>query len=307
MTYLSVVVPLNNEEDIVLELATRLKNVLEKIGESYEIILVDDGSLDSTWNILSALAIKESNIKGIKLSRNFGQHRAITAGLEKAIGKWNVVMDGDLQDRPEVIPDLLDEALKGFEIVFVSRKDRPENLLYLFFQSIFYTILNKISGIRMDNAQANYSIISEKVRNAFLSIPEQIRFYSSSINWLGFKRSKIIASHGRRFNGKTSYSIKSRFKLAFDIIFSYSNRPLKLGISLGFIFSATSFVSLLIIIFRYFVFGFTVTGWTSLIIAITFSTGSILLMLGISGLYLGRIFEEVKRRPIFVVEEEINF
>ena len=307
MTFLSVVVPLNNEEDIVLELVTRLKNVLEKIGESYEIILVDDGSLDSTWNILSALAIKESNIKGIKLSRNFGQHRAITAGLEKAIGKWNVVMDGDLQDRPEVIPDLMEEALKGYEIVFVSRQDRPETIFYLFFQSIFYKILNNLSGIRMDSAQANFSIISEKVRIAFLSIPEQIRFYSSSINWLGFKRSKITASHGRRLNGQTSYSIKSRLKLAFDIIFSYSNRPLKLGITLGFIVSAISFVSLITIIFRYFVFGFTVTGWTSLIIAITFSTGSILLMLGISGLYLGRIFEEVKRRPIFVIEEEINF
>ena len=307
MTFLSVVVPLNNEEDIVLELVTRLKNVLEKIGESYEIILVDDGSLDSTWNILSALAIKESNIKGIKLSRNFGQHRAITAGLEKAIGKWNVVMDGDLQDRPEVIPDLMEEALKGYEIVFVSRQDRPETIFYLFLQSIFYKILNNLSGIRMDSAQANFSIISEKVRIAFLSIPEQIRFYSSSINWLGFKRSKITASHGRRLNGQTSYSIKSRLKLAFDIIFSYSNRPLKLGITLGFIFSAISFVSLITIIFRYFVFGFTVTGWTSLIIAITFSTGSILLMLGISGLYLGRIFEEVKRRPIFVIEEEINF
>ena len=306
MTFISVVVPLNNEELIVDELVNRLLQTLELIEKSYEIIIVDDGSTDLTWQKLEEVSRKDNRIKCLKLSRNFGQHSAITAGLEFAQGNWNVVMDGDLQDRPEVIPALLDEALKGFDVVFVSRQNRPETKKYLAMQRIFYNILNKLSGLQIDSAQANFSIINSTVREAYLKIPEQIRFYGSAISWLGFKRSKIGANHGGRYKGKTSYSLKSRIKLAVDIIFSYSNRPLIFGTLLGFILTLLSLGMLAAILIRYLLFGFTVMGWASLMVSIFFSTGAILFMIGVMGLYIGRIFEEVKRRPIYIIDKKIN-
>jgi glycosyltransferase involved in cell wall biosynthesis len=306
MTYLSVVVPVYNECSLIEELIRRIKSNVDLITEDFEIIIIDDGSQDNTWLQVKREAAEEIRIKGIKFSRNFGHHYAITAGLHSAKGDWVVVMDGDLQDRPEVIPELHRKAQEGYDVVFVSRKNRPEHLLYKIIQKIFYWLLRTLSGINFDSKQANFSIISRKVVEAFKIFPENARFYGSTIKWLGFNRSLIFADHGQRFSGKPSYTIKKRFKLAFDIILAFSERPLKFAIIIGIFMSIISI---------------TIAGWIgfellrqegevpvfmSLIGMSLFSTGLILILLGVIGIYIGRIFTEVKNRPLSIVEDRIN-
>jgi len=306
MTNLSVVIPVFNENTLINELIRRVKLNVEKITQDYEIILVDDGSNDSTWEKISDEARLEKRIKGIKFSRNFGHHYAITAGLHEADGQWVVVMDGDLQDRPEVIPDLYSKAQEGFEVVFVSRKNRPEKLYYRIAQRLFYLILRILSGIEFDSKQANFSIINKKVVDAFKSFPESARFYGSTIKWLGFSRSQIFADHGVRFSGRPSYTLKKRIKLASDIILSFSERPLKFSIGLGVSLSLVSLGLAIWVALRSIFFGYAVTGWASIISAIFFSTGILLVVIGISAVYIGEIFREVKNRPLYIVSETSN-
>jgi dolichol-phosphate mannosyltransferase len=306
MTLLSVVIPVFNENTLINELIRRVKLNVEKITQDYEIILVDDGSSDSTWEKISDEARLENRIKGIKFSRNFGHHYAITAGLHEAAGQWVVVMDGDLQDRPEVIPELYSKAQEGFEVVFVSRKNRPEKLYYRIAQRLFYLILRILSGIEFDSKQANFSIINKKVVEAFRNFPEHARFYGSTLKWLGFKRSEVFADHGVRFSGKPAYSLKKRIKLASDIIIAFSERPLKLAIGLGVLISTFSTIIAIWLVYGKFNWGFSVTGWTSLMFSIFFLSGILFVILGIHGIYLGRLFQEVKNRPLYIVSERCN-
>ena len=215
-------------------------------------------------------------------------------------------MDGDLQDRPEVILDLYNKAKTGFDIVFVSRQNRPEKLYYRVAQKFFYWILRTLSGIDFDSRQANFSIINRKVVEAFKKFPENSRFYGSTIKWLGFKRSFILADHGTRHSGKPSYTLKKRIKLASDIILSFSERPLKFAAGLGLMMSTMSILLALWIVYGTFKWGYSVTGWSSVIVAILFSSGIILTILGIIGIYIGRIFQEVKGRPLFIISETSN-
>jgi len=306
MVHLSVVIPVYNESSLIDELVKRVKSNANLITDDYEIIIVDDGSQDNTWNSIENEAKSENRIKGIKFSRNFGHHYAITAGLHSSSGEWVVVMDGDLQDRPEVIPDLYKKAQEGFDVVFVSRQNRPEKLYYRIAQKIFYWILRSLSGLDFDSRQANFSIINKKVVDAFKKFPENARFYGSTIKWLGFNRSFILADHGVRHSGKPSYTIRKRFKLASDIILSFSERPLKVAVGLGILLSTLSLVAGLWIVYGSFRWGFEVNGWTSLIATIFFSTGIILIVLGIVGIYIGEIFNQVKQRPLFVIDRKVN-
>jgi dolichol-phosphate mannosyltransferase len=306
MTKLSVVIPVLNEETLIQELIDRVTLNCEKITNDYEVIIVDDGSLDGTWLKISEASKLNIKIKGLKFSRNFGHHYALTAGLHETMGEWVVVMDGDLQDRPEVIPDLYQESQKGYDVVFVSRKNRPEKIYYRALQKIFYWFLKSLSGLNFDSSQANFSIISRKVVDAFKSFPENARFYGSTIMWLGFKRSKIFADHGKRLSGKPSYTFRKRLRLASDIILSFSERPLKFAIGVGVILSTISIIVATWIIYAAITWGYSVTGWTSLIFSIFFFSGVILVFLGIIGIYLGRVFQEVKKRPLYVVSERLN-
>lgn len=303
---LSVVVPLLNEEEIVEELIKRLKISLDGVSEKYEIILVDDGSNDRTWERISLISKIDNRVKGIKLSRNFGHHYAISAGLHNANGEWVVVMDGDLQDRPEVIPELFYKAKEGFDVVFVSRNKRPESIFYKILQKLFYVFLRRLSGIDFDSRQANFSILNHKVVEAFKKFPEYSRFYGSTIKWLGFKRTFIEAEHGKRYSGKPSYTVKKRLNLALDIILSFSDRPLKFAIGLGLALSGLSFLILIWILIGYMSWGFTVIGWPSIIASIFLSSGAILVVLGVIGIYLGRVFNEVKSRPLYLIDDSVN-
>jgi glycosyltransferase involved in cell wall biosynthesis len=306
MVHLSVVIPVFNESSLIDELIKRVVANVKLITDDYEIIIVDDGSQDNTWNSIENEAKSESRIKGIKFSRNFGHHYAITAGLHNSNGEWVVVMDGDLQDRPEVIPDLYKKAQVGFDVVFVSRQNRPEALYYRIAQKVFYWILRSLSGLDFDSRQANFSIINKKVVEAFKTFPENSRFYGSTIRWLGFRRDFIVADHGKRHSGKPSYTIKKRIDLASDIILSFSERPLKFAISLGLFMSISSTLMSVWIVYGSLKWGFTVLGWSSLISVTLFSTGIILIVIGISGIYIGEIFKQVKNRPLYIIDQEIN-
>ena len=307
MTNISIVIPVLNEEKLIAELVKRVTKNVEVIDSKYEVIIVDDGSSDQTWQSIQQHCQKNPRVKGLKLSKNFGHHYAITAGLDYSEGEWIVVMDGDLQDRPEVIPDLYKKAREGFDVVFVSRSNRPESFYYKSLQKIFYFLLRTLSGIDFDSRQANFSIINRKVVEAFKKFPENARFYGSTIKWLGFKRTYIEASHGERFTGKPSYTLKKRVNLALDIILSFSDRPLKFAIGIGIFMSTLSFSMILWIVIGVFNWGFTQVGWPSLMAVILLIGGVVLIVLGIIGTYIGRIFREVKNRPLYVIDEKVNY
>jgi polyisoprenyl-phosphate glycosyltransferase len=306
MTHITAVIPLLNEEKLVGELIRRVELNLKSISPDYRVILVDDGSTDSTWEEIKKLGTINSKISGIKFSRNYGHHYAITAGINNSDSDWVVVMDGDLQDRPEVIPDLYKKAQEGFDVVFVNRIQRKESIIYLLVQKIFYKLLNILSGLNFNSKQANFSIISKKVTEGHKLFNEQARFYASTIKWLGFSTSSIEAPHGERFYGKPSYTIKKRIKLAFDIIIAFSERPLKFAISVGILFSLFSIILAIWIAIKALNSEFTVLGWPSIIFSIFFTTGVNLIIVGIVGIYLGRVFHQVKNRPLYVIDQVIN-
>jgi dolichol-phosphate mannosyltransferase len=306
MTHITAVIPLLNEEKVVGELIRRVELNLKSVSLDYRVILVDDGSTDSTWEKIKKAGADNSKISGIRFSRNYGHHYAITAGINNSDSDWVVVMDGDLQDRPEVIPDLYKKAQEGFDVVFVNRIERQESLIYLMVQKIFYKSLNILSGLDFNSKQANFSIISKKVAEAHKLFNENARFYASTLKWLGFPTSSINARHGERFDGKPSYTIKRRFKLAFDVIIAFSERPLKFAISIGLVLSFSSILIAIWILVKSLNSEFTVLGWPSIIFSIFFTTGVNLIILGILGIYLGRVFNEVKRRPLYIIETEIN-
>ncbi len=306
MAHISVVIPLLNEEGIVKELINRVDTNLKKITEDYLIILIDDGSTDKTWEAIENEFLNNKKLSAIKFSRNFGHHYAITAGIDHSKSDWVIVMDGDLQDRPEVIPELYEKAKQGFDVVFVNRVERKESLSYLLTQKLFYRFLNILSGIKFNSKQANFSIISFKVAEAHKQFREQSRFYGSTIKWLGFSEASIEAPHGKRLSGKPSYTLKKRFQLAFDIILSFSERPLKFVTSLGLTISVASLIFAFFIAFKAQNSEFSVMGWPSIIFSIFFTTGINLTILGILGIYIGRVFNQVKQRPLYLVEKLLN-
>ena len=305
MKLISVVAPIFNEEKIINEFVNQVSQNIEKITNDYEIILIDDGSMDNSWEIISNLCESNKKLVGLKLSKNFGHHHAITAGLHQTNAKWTVVMDTDLQDRPEVIPELYDKAIQGYDVVFVSRKERPESIFYKSLQKIFYFILKLLSGIKFDSNKANFSIISDKVVNAYRNFPEQSRFYGSTILWLGFNSTQIYAKHGKRFSGKPSYSWKKRFKLASEIILAFSDRPLKFAIYLGLIMGFVMIIFFIVIginlIFNQVILTDRVILLLSIFVMGTFQVT----ILGVIGIYISKIFLETKKRPLYVIEKKI--
>jgi dolichol-phosphate mannosyltransferase len=303
MNLITVVAPIYNEDENIDEFIMRVKTNLESITSDYKILLVDDGSEDMSWNKIKEACEQSSKVVGLKLSKNFGHHYAITAGIHACNSEWVIVMDSDLQDRPEVIPELYSKAVEGFDVVLVNRVDRPESFFYMFMQKLFYFGLKTLSGVNFDSRQANFSIISKKVVDSFKVFPEKARFYPSTLKWLGFKREVINATHGARFGGKASYSFKKRIKLAMDVILSFSDRPLRFAIGLGVIISIISYLMLIWILYRKLTAGFSVEGWTSIMAFTFFMGGTILIVLGINGIYLGKIFDQVKNRPLYIIED----
>ena len=301
MLQMSVVVPVYQADDCLEELYKRLKLVLEPLTTSFEIILVDDKSRDNSWEKIVSLSARDKRIKGFQLSRNFGQHFAITAGLQQCAGEWVIVMDCDLQDPPEEIPKLFEKAMEGYEVVLAGRKSRKDSWFRKIPSYLFWNTLSFLSGMKHDREVANFRIIHRKVVKQYLLFNEQLRFFGGIINWMGFKTVKIPVEHASRFAGRTSYTWKALARFGLNVILAYSNRPLYLLAGLGFFISFGSFgYGLFRTIWHYFYF-VPVTGWTSLIVSLYFLAGIIIFTLGVLGVYLGKVFDEVKRRPLYII------
>jgi len=303
---LSIVSPEYKGEKMVAELVRRIKDSVSTITEDYEIILVNDASPDNSWQEIKAGAGQDKRVKGLNLSRNFGQHYAITAGLKYATGDWVVVMDCDLQDRPEEIPNLYKKAIEGWDIVYARRALRQDTYIKKLSSSLFHKLQDWLSGTQSDKAIANFGIYHKKVIAEYNRMGEVARSFGSLISYLGFKATAIDVRHSERGEGRSSYSIRKLLRLSFDIMISNTNKPLKMAVATGFIMSAVSFILALYNLIAKMVGIITVQGYTTTIFSIWFVGGLLLTVLGIIGLYISKIFDQVKGRPIFVVSETIN-
>lgn len=306
--HISVVSPVYKAEYLLNELVMRLHQSLSVITADYEIILVDDGSPDQSWKLIEQLCISDTRIKGIKLSRNFGQHYAITAGLDHVIGEWVIVMDCDLQDRPEEIPMLYRKVnQENFDIVLAKREERTDKLIKKITSKLFYSVLSYLTGTKQDASVANFGIYNSSVISTLQQLREPIRYFPTMVKWVGFRKAFITVEHGERFAGTTSYNWNKLFRLALDIILANSDKPIRLVVKLGLIIAFFSFVIGVVLIYQYFTNQITVAGYTSILLSIWFIGGMILSVLGLIGLYIGKIFESVKQRPIYIKAKELNF
>ena len=295
-----MVAPVYREEGNVAEFCRRVAAAVEGITKDYEIVLVEDGGGDGSWARIVEESRRNRRVKGLRFARNFGQHYAITAGLSAARGDWVVVMDSDLQDRPEVIPELYAKARQGFEIVFVARRDRPEALWYRAAQRLFFALFRWLAGTDYDPAHGNFSILSRRVLAHYLSLNEQLRFYGGMVAWLGFPRASIEAAHGRRHAGSSVYTLRNRLRLAGAIVVAHSDRPLRLSIGFGFLMAAGAFAYGVALILRALLGQIAVPGYASVMVSIFFIGGLVLLVQGIVGVYIGKIYAEARRRPLYV-------
>ena len=304
--HISIVSPEYMGAKMVHELVSRLKNAVETITEDYEIILVNDASPDNTWEEIITECQTDSRVKGINLSRNFGQHYAITAGLTYATGDWIIVMDCDLQDRPEEIPNLYAKAQEGYDIVFARRAVRQDNWLKRNESVVFHRVYNWLSGMNVDHSIANFGIYKRCVIAELNKMPEYARSFGSLLSYVGFKRTTIDVKHAQRAEGKSSYNLTKLLKLSFDIILSNSNKPLRMAVEIGFGMSFVSFLLAIYNVFAKLIGIIEVPGYTTTLFSIWFVGGLLLLVMGILGLYIGKIFDQVKGRQIFIVRDKMN-
>lgn len=299
----SIVIPLYKCSKSILELYNRLVSSIDQITNDFEIIFVNDASPENDWEIVKELAAKDIRVIGINFSRNFGQHYAITAGLDFAKGDWIVVMDGDLQDQPEEILKLYNKALEGFDVVLGQRLNRKDKYFKRFFSFIYYKLLSYLTDTKIDSSVGTFRILSKQVVFEYNKMREYYRFFGSMINWLGFNTAYLPIKHNERTFGVSSYSFKKAFKLAITGALSFSDKPLKLTIKFGILIVFFSSLYIFYKLANILLYGTSAIGWSSLIASIFFSTGIIVTILGMIGLYIGRIFEQVKQRPLYIIKQ----
>ena len=307
--YLSVVIPVYDEQKALPELYHRLIAALDSSEISgYEIIFVNDGSADSSMEIILRLRRSDERVKAIELSRNFGHQTALTAGIDNACGDAVILMDADLQDSPEIIPELVRKWREGYEVVYVIRTRRRENWAKQLAFKFFYRLLRRLSSIKMPPDAGIFSLISREVADVLKAMPERNRYISGLRWWAGFKQVGVFCQRNRRFADKPRQTIKRLITLALDAIFSFSYFPLRLSTFVGVFVAFFSFAAGLVAVYlRLSKILIIPLGWTSTIVVISFLSGVILLMLGIVGEYIARIYDEIKGRPQYIVRQKIGF
>lgn len=305
---IAVVSPVYKSSESIREFVQKVEKHLKDISPQYEIILVNDGSPDNSWEIMRELSAANQKIKSIKLSRNFGQHPAIYCGLQHSRAYAVIVMDCDLQEDPKYIRDLYQKYKEGYDIVYTLKRQRKhtvwKNIATRFFTKIYNYLLDNKSLQNNENV-GSYSLISRKVVQAFMNFKDYQFHYLIVLRWLGFRSAYIEIEHLPRKHGKSSYNFKKLFEHALVAIVFQSDKLLRLNIYLGFFISLLSFIAGIIIIINYFLHGYA-HGWTSIFVLILFSLGILLFSLGIVGLYIGKMFDQTKNRPVFIVDEKIN-
>jgi len=300
---ISVISPVYRAEKNLDELVERIEHALLKITNDFEFILIDDASPDNSWIKIVEIAKKKKFVRGVKLSRNFGQHYAISAGIDLCDGDWIVVMDCDLQDQPEEIYKLYEKAKEGYHTVLARRFNRQDSFLKKAGSKLFYLTLGYLTGSKQDATVANFGIYNQKVITSIRNLPEKIRYFPTMVKWVGYSTAYIEVEHASRKEGNSSYSLKKLLNLALDIILAYSDKPLRMIVKAGIVIAMISFIVAIASVMAKLSGAYTVTGYASLITSIWFLSGSIILTLGIVGLYVGKTFESVKNRPIYIIEK----
>ena len=304
---ISIVSPEYRGEKMVSELVRRIKESVSTITDDFEIILVNDASPDNTWAEIEKECAADSRVKGIDLSRNFGQHYAITAGLHYAKGEWVVVMDCDLQDRPEEIPNLYRKAMEGWNIVFAQRLERKDGFLKKLSSSLFNSLFSFLMGKKADKTIANFGIYHRKVIQAVLSMGDSVRSLYTMVQWVGFDQTAIPVEHSERAEGKSSYCFRKLLKLAFNYMIAFSDKPLNFVLRFGSIIFIASVGVAFYYLIRYLIGGITVSGFATLVISVWMLGGIQIMLIGIVSLYIAKIFDKVKQRPLFIVDKTVNF
>lgn len=297
---LSVVIPVYGCPEALEPLCRRLHDTVSKITEDYEIILVNDACPRDSWSVIEKICRVDAKVVGLELSRNFGQEAAIKAGLDYCGGDWVVVMDCDLQDKPEEIANLYRKACEGYDAVFARRAERQDERMKIWLAEQFYKVYSYATDIPYDPAVCNFSIISRQVADTYCRMPERHRGYVMYILWLGFRCTTVDVEHCERYAGETGYTFKKKVNMAMELLTSQSDKVLRLFVKCGIVTSAISFIAVIFFVIRYFVTDIT-PGWTSTIAAIFLVGGLLLTALGVTGIYIGNIFMEVKNRPLYVV------
>ena len=303
MDKVTVISPLYKSEKYVTELYQRISQTLNDLDLEYEIIFVDDCYGDRSLEIARNILKNDKKIKIIKLSRNFGQHAAINAGINNADGDWLVVIDSDLQDSPEEIKNLYKKAKEGYDIVLAKRLNRKDSFIKKSTSFVFSKIASYMSGFEIDYRTSNYGIYSKRVIENYKSLPESKLFFPFIVQWLGFPKSAIEVEHSERLHDKSSYRISKLLNLAFDSILYSSTKPLLTTIKIGLFISALSFIYSGYIIFKKFAYGIPVLGWASTTASIWFLSGLVITVIGVVGAYVGKVFEETKKRPMYIIED----
>lgn len=300
---ISFVSPVYKAADILPKLVDEIQKVMVEIGKTYEIILVDDRSPDSSWAVMQKLSQQFPEVKSIRLSRNFGQHPAIMAGLSQTRGEWTVVLDCDLQDQPKEVVKLYQKASEGFDVVFANRKDRKDSFFKKSVSKLFSIIYNYLTDTKFDNSIANFGIYDKKAITEVLKMNDYIKSFPLFISWVGFKYASVNVEHAQRDSGKSTYTVSKLLSLAFNTIISFSNKPLKLCIKFGLMISMSSFLIGFITVIRYFRGDIIVLGYSSLILSIWFLSGTIITTIGLLGVYIGKIFDQTKNRQPYIIDE----
>lgn len=306
-TKISIVIPEYRGAKIVPELVERIGKSVSAITEEYEIILVNDASPDNTWMAIKQECAKDMRVKGLNLSKNFGQHNAITAGFAYAKGEWIVVMDCDLQDRPEDIPTLYAKAQEGYDIVYAQRKIKHVSGWKRFSSVAFHAVLDWLSGAHTDPSIGNFGIYHQKVIQSILAIRQQARGLQSLLSIVGFDSAVVEVEQAPSARGGSSYTLHKLFAQAFNSIITRTNRPLKFAVKLGFLLSFVSFMLALYNVAARWLGFIQVAGYTTTVFSIWFVGGILLLMMGVLGLYIGKIFDQLKGHPIYIVDDKENF
>ncbi len=304
---LSIVSPIYKGEFMLDELVNRIEKSMGKITSDYEIILVNDHSPDRSWDRITAICRANKKVKGINLSRNFGQHYAITAGLSVSSGEWIVVLDCDLQDQPEEIPALYNKAIEGFDVVLAQRINRQDTFFKRLSSTLFHRVFAYLTDSFQDKTVANFGIYRRNVINAVLSMGDAVRSFPNEVSWVGFKQTKIPVIHAVRAEGKSSYNLRRLISFAVDNMLSFSNKPLRLMVEFGFYITLFAFLIALYYLFKYLTGNIVVTGFATVVISLWLIGGIMMMLLGMVGIYIGKTFDQVKGRPSFIIKDKLNF
>jgi len=302
-----VVIPAYNEQEVIAETYKRLTGVMAGMGEPYELIFVNDGSSDSTARLVAEFSSSDPSVRLINFSRNFGHMAAISAGMEYARGQAIFIIDADLQDPPEIFPQMAEKWREGYHVAYGKRiKRKGESLFKRLSAKVFYRFIRQLTTVDIPPDTGEFRLIDRKVCDAINKLPEKSRYIRGLVSWVGFKQTAVEYVREERFAGVTKYPLRKMITFAMDAITSFSHKPLKLATMVGFLISLLSFFYMLYVFYQVFFTDQTITGWASTVAIILFTQGIVLMLLGLMGEYIGRIYRELQNRPLYIVQEVIE-